>query len=73
MNIANVSSWDQDIVLGVVLLLVLLTGTLKPENIRGSLRRKRDSSSATLETAPREEIAAKEQEISTAKESDSNN
>ena len=65
MNIANVSSWDQDVVLGVVLLLVLLTSTLKPESIAATVRRKWNSSSMISETEPREEIAAKQQELST--------
>jgi ribose transport system permease protein len=38
MDIANVSSWDQDIVLGSVLLIVLLLGTLNPGAVRGALR-----------------------------------
>ena len=45
MDIANVSSWDQNIVLGAVLLLVVLVGTLgqagKPGTFRRALRRER--------------------------------
>ncbi len=51
MDIANVSSWDQDIVLGAVLLLVVLVGTLdqarKPGTLRRALRRERKLSSVT--------------------------
>jgi ribose/xylose/arabinose/galactoside ABC-type transport system permease subunit len=49
MDIANVSSWDQDIVLGGVLLFVVLMGTLgqggTPGRLRGSTRRERRVSS----------------------------
>ena len=55
MDMANVSSWDQDIVLGAVLLLVVLVGTLgqagKPGTFRRAMRRER---SVTLAEPTRE-------------------